>query len=100
MKIDNNGLLINLKAYKNTFKAQTKADNSTIRQTHSTTKDDRVHLSVEAKQVQDCEKLLPSVPDIREDKVAKIKSDIENGTYQIDIKKIGDKILTDLLVNS
>jgi negative regulator of flagellin synthesis FlgM len=42
---------------------------------------------------------LDSIPDIREDKVAQLKEQIENGTYEIDEEKIADNMLKDSLLN-
>jgi flagellar biosynthesis anti-sigma factor FlgM len=39
------------------------------------------------------------MPDVREDKVAQLKEQIENKTYEIDEEKIAGKMLEDALFN-
>jgi len=61
--------------------------------------EDKVALSPEAKQIQEAKKLLDSLPDIREDKVAEIKEQIEAGTYNIDGEKIAFKMIRESILN-
>jgi len=61
--------------------------------------EDKVALSPEAKQIQGAKKLLDSLPDIREDKVAEIKEQIEAGTYNIDGEKIAFKMIRESILN-
>jgi len=61
--------------------------------------EDKVVLSQEAKKIQEAKKLLDSIPDIREEKVAKIKAQIENGTYQVEEKKLAAKMIKESLLN-
>jgi negative regulator of flagellin synthesis FlgM len=42
---------------------------------------------------------LESIPDVREDKVAELKEQVESGTYEIDAEKIAEKMLKDSLLN-
>jgi len=58
---------------------------------------DKVELSAEAKQIQAASKLLKSMPEIREEKVATIRNQIETGTYQMDAGKIAVAMLTEAL---
>jgi len=60
---------------------------------------DRVVLSSKAQEIHEMKKLLNSIPDIREGKVAQIKERIENGTYEIDGKKIALKMIKESLLN-
>jgi len=59
----------------------------------------KVILSQEEKKIQEAKKLMDSIPDIREEKVAKIKAQIENGTYQVEEKKLAAKIIRESLLN-
>jgi len=63
------------------------------------TKSDTVVLSDTAKKIQETQTQLKAIPDVREDKVAQLKEQIENGTYEIDEEKIADKMLKDSLFN-
>lgn len=60
---------------------------------------DRIELSEKAKEIQEAKKLLDAVPDIREEKVSRIKALIENKTYEIDSKKIAIAMLKESIVN-
>ncbi len=42
---------------------------------------------------------MDSIPDIREEKVAKIKAQIQNGTYQVEEKKLAAKMIKESLLN-
>jgi negative regulator of flagellin synthesis FlgM len=61
--------------------------------------EDKVILSQEEKKIREAKKLMDSIPDIREEKVAKIKAQIENGTYQVEEKKLAAKIIRESLLN-
>jgi negative regulator of flagellin synthesis FlgM len=43
---------------------------------------------------------LDEIPDVREDKVAELKNQIQNGTYQPDAQKTADKLLKEQLGNA
>jgi negative regulator of flagellin synthesis FlgM len=58
---------------------------------------DKVELSARAKQVQAASKLAQAFPDVREDRVAEIRNQIESGTYRIDAGKIAAAMLKEAL---
>ena len=60
----------------------------------STSSTDRVTLSDNAKLVSQATKAAGDASDIRTDKVASLKAQVEAGTYQPDSKKIAEKMLT------
>jgi negative regulator of flagellin synthesis FlgM len=80
---------VNIEAYVNQVQDKDKVQ----------TKTDTVVLSDTAKRIQEAKKQLDAIPDIREDKVALLKEQVENGTYEIDAEKIADKMLKDSLLN-
>ena len=59
----------------------------------------KVILSQEGKKIQEAKKLMDSIPDIREEKVAKIKAQIQNGAYHVEEKKLAAKIIRESLLN-
>jgi negative regulator of flagellin synthesis FlgM len=59
--------------------------------------EDSVELSQSARDLQKAQKALPDLPDIREDKVAVLKQQIENGTYDIRADKIAANMLKESL---
>mgnify|MGYP003572551651 CR=1 FL=1 len=62
--------------------------------------EDSVELSQSARDLQKAQKALPDLPDIREDKVAVLKQQIENGTYDRRADKIAANMLKESLVNN
>ena len=65
-----------------------------------TEKQDKVVLSPQAREVQKAAESLRSEPDIRTDKVAAIRADIVNGTYNADSTETAFRMLKDSLVNA
>jgi negative regulator of flagellin synthesis FlgM len=90
---------VNIEAYVSQVQDKDKAEKTAEQPEKQTAKADTVVLSDTAKQLQEAQKQLESIPDVREDKVAQIKAQIENGTYEINEEKIADKMLTDSLLN-
>ena len=88
---------VNIEAYVNQVQDKDKAD-AAEQQEQQKTKADTVAISNAAKNIQEAQKQLEAVPDVREDKVAQLKKQIENGTYEIDEEKIADKMLKDELL--
>lgn len=54
---------------------------------------DRVSLSPEAKLLQEAHAAATNAPDVRSDKVAALKSQVEAGTYSVDSKTVAQKLL-------
>jgi negative regulator of flagellin synthesis FlgM len=90
---------VNIEAYVNQVQDKDKVDATSEQPEKQETKADTVVLSDTAKKIQETQKQLEAIPDVREDKVAQLKEQIENGTYEIDEEKIADKMLKDLLLN-
>ena len=66
----------------------------------STPKTDTVVISDAAKRIQEARTQLDEIPDVREDKVAELRNQIQNGTYQVDAEKTADKLLKEHLRNA
>jgi len=62
-------------------------------------KADTVKISEEARELQEAQKVLENIPDVQVEKVAKIKNQIENGTYEIKSGEIAEKMVKDSLLN-
>jgi negative regulator of flagellin synthesis FlgM len=60
---------------------------------------DRLELSARSRDISHLNELIQSTPDIREDKVASIRRQLENGTYNVKAEKIAEKILSDNLLD-
>jgi len=65
----------------------------------STPQQDRLALSRQGQMIADAQRTLASIPDVRESLVAKIRNDVENGTYTIDHQKAAEGILKEAMVN-
>ncbi|MCD6560834.1 MAG: flagellar biosynthesis anti-sigma factor FlgM [Deltaproteobacteria bacterium] len=99
MKIEGENTYIKLDAYLNNVKDKQTTDTS-VRTVHTeTVKEDKVVLSPEVREFQRAKKLIGSIPDVRDEKVAMVKKEIEAGTYQIDGKKIAHKMIKESLLN-
>ena len=90
---------VNIDAYVNQVQEKDTVDAAAGQQEQQQAKADTVALSSAAKDIQEAQRQLEAIPDVREDKVAQLKEQIENGTYQIDEEKIADKMLKDALLN-
>lgn len=54
---------------------------------------DNVDISSRARQMNRAKSLLDSVPDIRTEKVGRLKSDIERGNYHVDAGKVAERMI-------
>jgi negative regulator of flagellin synthesis FlgM len=62
-------------------------------------KSDTVVLSDAANRIQEAQSQIKAIPDVRTDKVAELKSQIEKGTYEIKSEAIAEKMIRDSLLN-
>ena len=91
---------VNIEAYVNQVQDKDKVEATPEKAEKQQAKTDTVVLSDAAQRIQEARKQLDALPDVREDKVAQLKQQIENGTYEIDAEKIADKMLKDSLLNN
>ena len=54
---------------------------------------DRLELSVQSREFSQMQSLIQSTPDVREDRINQVRSEIESGTYNIKAEKIAEKII-------
>ncbi len=99
MKITDNNSSLNIRNYVNNVQDNKKIDGSGKEGSSQTVKEDKVVLSPKAKEVQEATKLIKELPDIREEKIAKLKEEIDQGTYRIDGKKIAFKMLKESILD-
>lgn len=64
----------------------------------SDSKKDTVNLSSEARDFNVATSVLSKIPDVRMDKVNKIKAQIENGTYNVTASDIADKLINEYFI--
>jgi flagellar biosynthesis anti-sigma factor FlgM len=90
---------IQIDAYVNQVHDKNKVDPSNNKLDKTPAKTDTVVISDAAKRIQEIRNQLDQIPDVREEKVAQLKNQIENGTYQINADKIAEKIIKEGLIN-
>ena len=54
---------------------------------------DNVDISSRARQMNRAKSLLDSVPDVRTEKVGRLKTDIERGNYHVDAGKVAERMI-------
>ena len=99
MKITGKNPYVNLNAYTKNVKDKEKIDAPLKKTPKEVSGGDKVVLSPEAIKIQEAKELMGSIPDIREEKVAQIKAQIENGTYRIKEKELATKMVRESLLN-
>jgi len=57
---------------------------------------DKISLSGQAKEINELKRLISDLPEMRSDRIDALKKAIESGNYNIDAKKIAEKILEEL----
>jgi negative regulator of flagellin synthesis FlgM len=97
MKITEKDNSINLDAYIKNIKDKKKIDSSK-QASKNIFEEDNVVLSPKAREVQEAKKVLNTLPDIREELVARIKNEINEGTYKIEGKKLAAKMIKESLL--
>ena len=95
--VKNKGIQVD--AYVNQLQDTKKADQAADQTKESATKTDTVVISDAAKRIQEARAKLDDIPDVREEKVADLRNQIQNGTYQADADKTADKLLKEQLGN-
>ena len=99
MEISAKNFSVNLDIYKN-ISDKEKTGYSSKHASGEIPGEDKVVLSSKARENQEAKKILYSLPDIQnEEKVAHLKNEINNGTYQIKGEKIAGKMLRYSLFN-
>jgi len=90
---------IGIDAYVNQVQDKNKAGTPDHKSGKTAVKADTVMISDAAKRVQEARRQLDDIPDVREEKVSQLRSQIQNGTYEINADKIAGKMLKEGLLN-
>ena len=98
MEIDKNAG-IQVDAYVNQVHDKNKDGPAAEKADNTAAKTDTVVISDAAKRIQEARALLDEIPDVREDKVADLRKQIQNGTYEINAEKTAEKLLKEHLFN-
>jgi negative regulator of flagellin synthesis FlgM len=90
---------IGIEAYVNQVQDKNKVGTPDNKPEKTAVKADTVVISDAAKRVQEARRQLADIPDVREDKVSQLRSQIQNGTYEINADKIAGKMIKEGLLN-
>ena len=90
---------VQIDAYVNQVQDKNKVDSSENNSNKAAAKTDTVVISDAAKRIQEVRSQLDAVPDVDEEKVAQLKKQIEDGTYEINADKIAGKMINEGLIN-
>lgn len=71
---------------------QTKKVNQT-QKTGSVSRTDKVQISSIGKDIQTAKAAVAGAPDVREDVIAPIKTQVQNGTYAVDTESFAEKLM-------
>ncbi len=97
MKIDGNSTIGKLKAYE--AKKKDKVSPEEASQKSASTPHESVELSARAKEINQIQRQLEGIPEIRQEKVDEISQRIEEGTYQVDAEEVAWKMIRDRLTD-
>jgi negative regulator of flagellin synthesis FlgM len=65
----------------------------------TTITEEKVDLSTQAKDIQQTKNALSQLPDVREEKIQEIKSQVDNGKYNVSGEKIAGKMVGESIVD-
>ena len=99
MKINPNNNSIPIEAYVNNVQDKKTTQPPKDKTANQGVKTDTVDISDTAKRVNAAKEELNRIPDVREEKVAELRKQIENGTYKVDSEEIADKMIKDGFLN-
>ncbi len=101
MEINGNIPVVKIDAYANSVKERTLPQASSSRQNIESVlnNEDTVEISQNARAAKRIIEQVESIPDVREKKIEDIRNQIEEGTYQIDGKKIAFKMMKASLID-
>ena len=90
---------VQIDAYVNQVHDKNKVESAENKSDKAEAKTDTVVISDAAKRIQEIRSQLDEVPDVNEEKVAQLRQEIENGTYEINADKIAGKMIREGLIN-
>ena len=101
MKVDANTSTVQLNAYIKQARQQQQPPDSITHQLQNqqVVGSDKVELSQQAKEAQQAMQTLKAMPDARFEKVARVKMDIENGTYNVSGERVAAGMLKEAFEN-
>ena len=99
MKITDNNPSVTMDAYLKSVQNSQRAKSSTGKGTNAQTGGDKVVLSPQAREINQAKQAFEACPDIRQEKVARLKEQIANGTYRLDAAAVSAKMIKESMLN-
>ncbi len=93
MQITSNSSHLQIYQHQKSDKINAEQSSTDARPKGPAPKNDSVHFSQDAKLLADAQSVASSSADVRADKVAQLREQVQNGTYQVDAQKIAENIL-------
>ena len=100
MEITGKSVSFNIDSYVSNVKAKQKTEASPDATHEEKPRQDTVQLSARAKEIQEAKKSINAISDVRDEKVAEIKTQIENGTYQVDGERIAANVVEESITGN
>ena len=101
MEIPGNNYRVKGKTIQDRIKVGEKTDTSkSLGGTSSTGGNEHIAISSKARDIQKATELINAAPDIRIEKVDRIKEQIENGSYIVPSEQLAEKILENIIKES
>ena len=88
-----------IRAYISQASRLRRKENASDNKTTLGSSEDRVLLSPMAKEIQMAKSQLQEIPDVRVEKVAEIKNQIAQGSYQVSSERIAHRLMSESLLN-
>ena len=100
MKISDENHIIDMKAYIQKINANEKGElKAQNRTAQAPSEEEKVEISSKARDIQKVKNILDDLPDVRMEKVDKIKRSLENGTYNVQGEKVAQKMVRESLLD-
>jgi negative regulator of flagellin synthesis FlgM len=101
MEIPSNNIRIKSKSIQNQVKSEGKTTTSNTQAKFSSTgSTEQVAISSKAKDIQQATKAVNDTPDIRVEKVERIKEKIADGNYHVSSDELAEKVLKNMITES
>ena len=101
MEIPSNNIRIKSKSIQNQVKSKGKTTTSNTQAKFSSTgSTEQVAISSKAKDIQQAPKAVNDTPDIRVEKVERIKEKIADGNYHVSSDELAEKVLKNMITES
>ena len=101
MEIPSNNIRIKSKSIQNQVKSEGKTTTSNTQAKFSSTgSTEQVAISSKAKDIQQATKAVNDTPDIRVEKVERIKEKVADGNYHVSSDELAEKVLKNMITES